>query len=383
MRKLLPLLAFALFAACTEKPKSEEVSIVEEPKNILENMTYTIDTVVVDAKGEIINLSYGMRFFDLSADKNSLLLFDRQQTIFQEIDLDQLVLKATYPFELEGPNGLGKSSYFQHLPDGTLLIPTLSKSGIYNLQGKLLSRINLKPEVIEGFETVDPFTLMYEILIDPKSGLLYSLPGDNLLGVRDLAIIDPNTNKGKIIKLPEMEKAGNFRVFWNTENGKAIETEDYSLTLIDDILLITCTVGSGIYLFDTKSENLEYFDFPHKIIPTEKYGLIRNEVFEEDVFWGEYRKVASQVSYKELMWDNQTSTLYRLASKTLVGEREDDPVAYEVYLLAYDKEFNLLGETLLKDYNQLPQSYFFKDGKLWSYVNVEDELGFAVFTFNF
>jgi hypothetical protein len=26
---------------------------------------------------------------------------------------------------------------------------------------------------------------------------------------------------------------------------------------------------------------------------------------------------------------------------------------------------------------------FFKDGKLWSYVNVEDELGFAVMEFKF
>ena len=31
----------------------------------------------------------------------------------------------------------------------------------------------------------------------------------------------------------------------------------------------------------------------------------------------------------------------------------------------------------------MPTHYFFKDGKLYSYVNAEDELGFAVFTFDF
>ena len=33
--------------------------------------------------------------------------------------------------------------------------------------------------------------------------------------------------------------------------------------------------------------------------------------------------------------------------------------------------------------NQVPASYFWKDGKPWSYVNVEDELGFAVMDLKF
>jgi hypothetical protein len=41
----------------------------------------------------------------------------------------------------------------------------------------------------------------------------------------------------------------------------------------------------------------------------------------------------------------------------------------------------LVGETLVNDLKSIPESAFFKDGKLWSYVNVDDELGFEVFTF--
>lgn len=378
-KSFLLIVCLPLFFSC-ERPSDSNESTTG---NILENLTYTVDTVVVDANGEIINLQYGMQFFDLSDDKTSLLLFDRQQTIFQEINLDQMALKTIYPFEKEGPNGLGRSSYFQILPDRKLMIPTFSKSGIYNLQGDLLSKINLSPYDIEKSETVDPFSLLYEIVIDPKSGILYSLPGVYIKGVRDLAIIDSKTSKGKIMKLPKMEKAGNFRVFWNSEQGKAIETESYYLTLVDDILLITCTVGSGIYRYDPRIDSLEYFDFNHQIIPNEKIGKVINEMSTEKEFLAEYRKVASQISFRDLMWDNQTSRFYRLATKTLLGETTEDSTSYEVYLLAYDKELNLIGETFLKDYNQLPQSYFFKDGKLYSYVNVEDELGFAVFTFNF
>jgi hypothetical protein len=42
-----------------------------------------------------------------------------------------------------------------------------------------------------------------------------------------------------------------------------------------------------------------------------------------------------------------------------------------------------LGEIYLPELKKVPDYPFFKDGKLWSYVNVDDELGFAVFTFDF
>jgi len=379
MHRLLLIFSFALFFSCGESNGSKTSST----RNIFENLTYSIDTVVVDSKGEIINLSNGLRYFDISADESSLIFFDRKQTIFQEIDLNDLKLKATYPYEFEGPNGIGKATYFQILPDRTLFIPTFSKSGIYHLQGKLVSRLNFKPTEAEGLEETDPLTLINAILINPKSGLLYSLPGEYISGVKDLAIINPENNKVKLIKLPEMDIAGDFKVFWNTENGKAIEMEEYSLTLIDETLIITCTVGSGIYTYNTSNDRLKFVDLPHKIIPTKKSGEILNEVTEESVFWDEYRKVASQVSYHELKWDKEKERFYRFASRTFLGEKESDPVRDEVYLLAYDEGFNVLGETKLDKLKTIPSSYFFKDGKLWSYVNIDDELGFAVFTFDY
>ena len=379
MRKLIPLLTLIILAACGEKGSSEK----SESGNILENLTYSVDTVVVDSKGEIINLKYGMNWFDLSPDSKSLFIYDYDQTLFQEIDLEQMVLKGTYPFEKEGPNGLGRSSYFQVLPDGTLMIPTFPNSGIYNLQGEILSRMTLKPEDIEGVDAPNPFALIYEMLIDPKTEILYSLPGDFIKGVRDLAVIDSKTQKGEIVKLPEMEKAENFKIFWNSGKGGSIQTENYSLDLIDDKLFITCTVGSGIYVYDTKTDTLEYVDFPHKIIPTEKSGEIRNDVTLKEDFWEELKKVVSQVSYKELYLDDETSRFFRLAGRSFFGEKRGDPATYENYLLMYDQDLSLLGETKLDGLDKPLNSYFFKEGKLWSYVNVEDELGFAVFTFDF
>jgi hypothetical protein len=379
MKKLFALLSLILLASCGEKGNSENATSA----NILENLTYSVDTVVVDSKGEIINLKYGMNWFDLSPDSKSLFIYDLDQTLFQEIDLDQMALKSIYPFEKEGPNGLGRSSYFQILPNGTLIIPTFPNLGIYNLQGELLSRINLNPKEIEGIDAPNPFALIYEILIDPQTEILYSLPGDFLEGVRALAVIDPKTKKGKMVKLPEMEKARNFKIFWNSDKGGSIQTENYTLDLIDDKLLITCTVGSGIYIYDTKTDSLEYVEIPHKIISTEKSGEIKNDVTVEEDFREELKKVGAQISYKKLHWDKARSQFYRLAGRSFFGDKRGDPSTYENYLLLYDQNLNLLGETKLNGLDKPLNNYFWKDGKLWSYVNVEDELGFAVFTFDF
>ncbi|EAZ81737.1 hypothetical protein ALPR1_00810 [Algoriphagus machipongonensis] len=74
---------------------------------------------------------------------------------------------------------------------------------------------------------------------------------------------------------------------------------------------------------------------------------------------------------------------WRFGKKTFEGKEKGDPRTFEIYLFAYDEDFHVLGETKLDELKTMPSTYFFKDGKLWSYVNVEDELGFAVFTFNF
>ncbi|MFC5626559.1 DUF4221 family protein [Algoriphagus winogradskyi] len=377
MKKLPIFFLIALLFSCSEKDKKDSFL------NILENLTYTIDTLVVDSGEEFINLSLSLNFSDVSEDKKSLFIFDRGRLSFQEVDLDQMKLLGTYPFEMEGPNGIGKGGIFQLFPDRKLMIPSVTKTAIYNLQGELISNLKLITDELEHTSNIDEFTLLNEIHFDPKSGVFYSLPGNYTSGIRELAIINATTNKGKVVKLPELEKAGNFRVFFNTKNDKAIEMEKYSLSLILEKIYITCTVTSGVYRYNPATDDLEYIEFNHQIIPNEKTGEIINEVYSQKEFNAEYRKVASQISYLKLMWDEETSRFYRLAYKGVLGDQQLEPISYQVFLLAYSEDLELMGETLIPDFNQVPKSYFFKDGKLYSYVNVEDELGFAVFTFDF
>jgi len=41
-----------------------------------------------------------------------------------------------------------------------------------------------------------------------------------------------------------------------------------------------------------------------------------------------------------------------------------------------DKDLNMLGETLVPQLNKKPGKHFAKDGKIWIYENMNDEMGF-------
>lgn len=353
-----------------------------ESKNILENLTYSVDTVMVDSKEDIINLKYGLRSFGVYPNSSSLILFDQTRNISQLIDLENLELLGETEFQNDGPNGMGIIFSLQTLPDETMLLASFKNSGIFNNKGEQLEQFKLKPNEIDGLSELSPFEILIKLKWDADSNQLFSLPGDINLGIRKLAVINPSLKKGKLISLPKMDKSSNFRVSFLDEGGGAFE-EVYDQLLVNGQLYITCSVSSGIYQYDTNQDSLKYFDFLHSIIPNEKKGEVINDPRSAEEWWQEYKKVVSQISYWGLNWDEKTSRFYRLASRSFLGETRQDPAKYEVYLLIYDKDLNLLGESLLEGYTKFPQSYFFKDGKLWSYVNVEDELGFAVFTFDF
>ncbi|MEP0714060.1 DUF4221 family protein [Algoriphagus sp.] len=378
MKKLIPLLSLVLLAACDKKESSES----GESENILENLTYTVDTVVVDAGDDLFNLKWGMRWFERSADGKSLFLHDSDRSLFQEIDLEQMTLKENYPFDQVGPNGTGRVNSYQIQPDRSILIPSFQNPGIFNLQGEQIRSFNLKPIELKGAEAINGFAILNQMRWNTTTEKLYSLPGDITTGKFEFAITDPNAQTVQIFPLVDMEKSQKFRVTQVEGDGGAAFTEIYKLTQFKNNYIITCSVGSGIYLYDTSSDRLTYVDFPHKLIPKEKSGEIKNDVSSSQEWYEEYRKVVGQITYWEMNWDEASSKFYRLASRSLLGENRDDPSSYEVYLLIYDEKFSLLGETRLEGYNEFPRSYFFKDGKLYSYVNIEDELGFAVFTFN-
>jgi len=155
------------------------------------------------------------------------------------------------------------------------------------------------------------------------------------------------------------------------------------LQQLNDLVLISSTVSNSIYVYDPDLDSLFFKEFPHQLTPLGKDIEIKKEVFSDKEFQAELDKLHTQIDYWDFYWDEQTQRYYRFASKGLPLANIDSRKKFEYFLFAYDENLTLKGEKKLEGLSELPLSGFFKDGKLYSYVNVEDELGFAVFTFDF
>ncbi|MFC5626558.1 DUF4221 family protein [Algoriphagus winogradskyi] len=379
MKKLLTISLLILLASCGGK-ESEST----EQKNILENLTYSVDTVVVDPGEEIIDLSGGLRLSSLSDNKSKLYLFTQKEHQVAIVNLDQLKLEEFLPFEVEGPNGIGQYvGTMQKLDRERFLFSSFQTSGIYDRNGVKTEDLKLKPTDFEGIDLEGESPMNNNLTSSADGKLLFSLPGNFMEGSRDLAVLDLASRSGKIIDIPAMDKASEFRILLQSDKMMSIYIEEVRLQEIEGYLFINTSVTSDIYRYDYQRDSLQLITFPHQLVPSAKTGSIKNKVSSEDEWRSEMEKASSQIGFEKLLWDDNSQRFFRFGRKLLPKENEESPAKAEVYLFAYDAELKLIGEKFLEDIDLIPSSPFFKDGKLYSYVNVEDELGFAVFTFDF
>ena len=196
-------------------------------------------------------------------------------------------------------------------------------------------------------------------------------------------IIGHESKSGRTISLPRMVQTLKFNVIFSTPDRFMGISERIYLQILNQKLLITSTAYTDLYVYDYVKDSLQLYEFPHRSVSPRKASDIKNQVSDEREFEAEAAKIAYQVQFEKFLWDDQRQQYFRIARKKIPNENKDMGERFDIFLFSYDSNLNLLGETQLEDLNQPPQKPFFKDGKLYSYVNVEDELGFAVFTFDF
>lgn len=106
-------------------------------------LSYVVDTVVIDAKGRLLDLERGIFISGLDDKESSLFLYNRFDHSIDEINLDSLTFFNNLPLEAEGPNGTGNSiNYINVLKDSLFFIKSFYKSGVFDRKGRLVEGID-------------------------------------------------------------------------------------------------------------------------------------------------------------------------------------------------------------------------------------------------
>ncbi len=353
--------------------------------NMLENLSFTSDTVLVDPGDQLINLQFALLKSDLSEDRKYLYHLHPSDQVLSVIDLDELKIERQIQYEKEGPNGMPDFAIsIQYLEENNFLFLGMQNTGIFNLEAEKLKVLTRDSIRLEGITTEHDYTFFYQLEAESRHNLLFSVPNNVESSQYSLAIFDMDSLKGKVIGLPEFGFLSNFElIFREGRSSSTANTASVQLSTERDQVLIYSQGTSGLYRYDILKDTLVFKTNEHKLVPNQKIPPTSRESKSKQEFDEAVNSTRNQISFGDFLWDESRDFYFRFGSIRKPLLDPEAPAKNEVFLFAYDKDLNLVGELEMEGLNFQPAWPFFKDGKLWSYVNVNDELGFAVMDFKF
>ncbi|WP_143960134.1 DUF4221 family protein [Litoribacter populi] len=363
MKHLYILFAIVLLFSCGTDKGQEQ--------NQYGSISFSLDTVMVDAGNEIINLKNGIWLSTLSNDKKLFYNFDQDQTTVEKIDLDGLVLAEKIPFEKEGPNGTGQFVSSVQMDRGNnLMISTWGEMGVFNLQGEKLRQFNIK-----DFENFSSDFLISE---DNNSlvGIIRSWTEKGL----ELGVLDYEGKNLKKYTLEDFDRTQDYHVMMRSGNAVQISGQAVKIQEHQGKYLISNSIFNTLALYDPVADSVSYIKYDNKLTENSKTGKYRNEVESRETFHKEITLINQEISFQAPMWDEKKEVFYRFSYKQKPESPDADPDTprkYDVFLTILDGSFNVLGESKVDVLSKTPSSSFVKDGKVWIYENVDDELGFV------
>jgi len=368
------ILGFLLFASFScENPQENST---EEPFN------YRIDTVTVDAKGHIFYLNYSLLQSDYCQQDGFLYTYNGFNHSMDRINLDQLEFAGNYPLQREGPDGTGSMLFNVKSMGNSKLFLAGQLAGVFTLEGKLVKKfewntISSAQGGISGGEYI------YQHMAIPAfDHLAFALVPDRIANRASLKMLNPTEG---LISTYQIDPNGNFKTytFGDMTNFNAWTPEVFINSHLNK-LIVSHEYANDFYVYSPENDQLQAVTYssihtPSKVTSTTE-GDLMNSIEDRIIARQFYHE---QVRFGPLVWDSQNSRYYRLSSSSTFGEEKPDDsllhkaVNVDLFLSVFDDQFNLLGEIPLPELKISSSiKYFVKDGMLWVFENMADEMGF-------
>ena len=360
----------------------------EKTDQDLQDFEITSDTVIVDPGQEILFLNYGLALSALSKDKKYLYNFNNQDFAIEQINLSTLKFEKKYPFEKEGPNGVGEFIMgFSLLNDQQLFFKTHNGEGIYDWQGNKLDSYDLKKLGKEQGLLEDTDRPNRILSLSEEGNKFATLLTNFKSKTNSLAIIDANLKTFKKHAIPAVEKASDFELFLNDDKTYVGMSSYRFLINEGDKIILGTNVSNEMYMYDQESDSLQLLSYQGPLIPNQKSGTYPAEVSDKAEFLKYRKEILEDINFMAPVWDNKKQVYYRLSFHMKYDESAEIPKegffpqasGTEAFISILDKDFNLITEGNFPELNPNPGLHFVKDGKLWIFENIEDEMGFVRF----
>lgn len=362
----------ALFYSCKSNTDSSQER----------SLSYFIDTVLVDSKDEILYLEYDLRVADFSSMDGMLYNFNRRDHSIEVIDMNRLEWSGSIGLQQEGPDGTGFwISDIQSMGKGELFLAG-EKSGIHDMEGKLIKRIDWTKTGPENGRISDEEYFYKQVLNPYFEGIAFSLFVNYSASKIDLKKLDMSKQLISVINIDPNELYKKYALGeLYTYNNWAPRV---NISSQHDKVIVSHEFSNEFYVYYPKEDSLRAFSYSSTLIPDQVVTTSEGDLVNstEDRIKA-LRYYLGQVSFGSLVWDSNNNKYYRFSSSTQFGEEErpgwllPEISDSKVFLSIFDESFSLLTEMPIPELNGKSLSkVFVKDGMLWVYVNLEDEMGF-------
>jgi len=350
-------------------------------ETIDELFAYKVDTLMIDAKGNILFLEYRLSKSDHLQKEGLLYNYNRFDHSIEKINFNRLELVDKIYLEKDGPNGISPYK-LQMIDSVTVFLFDHSKSGLYGWDGQLVKQFDWEAglsdnELLRTQAYLPSLShIVFAISLDEHANAVSLKKLDTDKGTVNQFDIDPNGNYDRYTL--EIKDPGNYSridplVHLYVENDKIFVTHEFS---------------NEIYFYNAETEGLETKLYQssftaNKVITQEKDRHLSS--FNE--LQDSYTAFLEQARFGVLVWDEVHRRYYRLSAfKKFSDTRKEreltpDILKNNIILSIFDEDLNLLKEMLIPELDSEREKYFVKDGSLWVFKNFNDEMGFVRLSF--
>ncbi|WP_425636891.1 DUF4221 family protein [Algoriphagus yeomjeoni] len=374
MNKHFLILLLLAFAGCsTERKNDGKIGNFQ--------FSYELDTIHIDSKGEFFFLNNGLSGSTLSQ-SGELYIFNRPQLRLEIIDLDKKQLKDTVKFEVEGPNGIGALgiNMINLTESGDFYFSSFTGLRQMDASGNLKRFINWDNEERIQDQLGTGKLISFDGIISRDGSKFYgtySAEGRGGSSMADgLAIIDLKSLELKSIEVPKLSALKEFKIELDIDGMKTTSGDSYDLLLNDSKLIISQGSINGISVYDLVKDTLVTYDYQTELLPAAKPGNFQRKVATMEAFQEASTQRSKEPLFGDFMYDPENNLYYRISF--LKDLNPDGNIDWKGVLSIFDEEFNLLHEE--EGMGRYLGRKFIRDGKIYRFINIEDEMAFEVLT---
>ncbi|WP_155907116.1 DUF4221 family protein [Lunatimonas lonarensis] len=151
------------------------------------------------------------------------------------------------------------------------------------------------------------------------------------------------------------------------------------------------SASSAIHVLEPGAEHFGLKTYKEQLVPTEKTITFPEKIQDRSLLVRLLTQATEEILHYPPFWDEVNGVYYRLSQELIYAEDAEplpnqflpDPSSALIYLSVYDKSFNLVAESKIPQLTKRLSRHFAKDGKIWLFENMEDEMGFVRLAIDF